>query len=78
MNALKLYRLRADMTGVELAKVIKVHASYISHIETYNTVAERYAKKIARVLRLEVEDIFEEAGRPGRLRARNINVKVKI
>jgi len=77
MNAVKIHRLKKDMDGVELAKAVGVDPSYISQVERYDTMAEGYAKKVAKALGLKLLDLFEPAEREGRYRAKNVKVTVK-
>jgi hypothetical protein len=66
-----------EMTGVELAKAVKVDASYISQVERYDTMGEYYAIRVAKALGVKLGDIFEPAESTGRYRAKNVKITVK-
>lgn len=63
---------------MELAKKVRVAPSYISQIERGDTMAELYAKRIAKVLGLDFDELFEESpDRRGRYRAKSVKITVK-
>lgn len=54
-------RLDAGLTQEELASRAKVHATYMSRIETaYNNVTVDVLDKIAAALRVDVADLFKK------------------
>jgi transcriptional regulator with XRE-family HTH domain len=77
MNAVKIHRLKKDMTGIELADAVGVDPGYISQVERYDTMAEGYAKLVAKALGVKLLDLFDPAEREGRYRAKNVKVTVK-
>ena len=77
MNAVKLYRMAKEMTGVALAYRIGVHPSYVTQIERYETVSKLYASKLSRALGVRMDELFDAAERAGRYRARNLKVKTE-
>lgn len=57
-NSIKAYREYRELSQVELAKQVGVSKQYISQIETGERVgAAKILKKIAKILRVDLEDI---------------------
>jgi transcriptional regulator with XRE-family HTH domain len=60
-NAIRYYRLNADMSQEELAEASGLHRTYVGAVERgERNISLRNVKRLAVSLRVDVRDLFEK------------------